>query len=201
MCEEDRTDYINRIEGLREDLKVFQEGDETLAGSWKAHFLDLAMTVGVPRVVCGSSQNPQVDDVMTYVGQVMPTYKLLQKVDGLEKRFDAIASPSGCSCGVRHPPGVAFCPRCGKDYTEPAQETQVPKPIFEGSQFKFKIEDTVFLTSSEAQGETGVVTDVGFQPSTGAQGDEYVNVRLDKDGSETGPMPVTCVCHLRKEDA
>lgn len=65
--------------------------------------------------------------------------------------------------------------------------------------YKFAIGDKVFLTFSEANGETGVVTDVGRHPS-GNGSYEYADVKLDKDGSQTGPMPVTCVCARRPED-
>jgi len=114
------------IESLEEDVAVLRAGDETSAGTWKAHFLDLAMAVGVPRVAYGVVTAPNVDAVMTYVGQVMPAYKLLQRVDELEKRFNTTAAPQGTEtgglnrvrcphCGTGYPAGVMFCPRCGKD--------------------------------------------------------------------------------------
>jgi len=65
-------------------------------------------------------------------------------------------------------------------------------------QFKFKLGDKVFLTFKEAEGDTGEVIDVGFQVRSWDGGRyEYANVRLDRDGTETGPMPVTCICHRR----
>lgn len=64
------------------------------------------------------------------------------------------------------------------------------------SRYKFALGDKVFLTFTEAAGETGVVTDVGRVPSCGGSY-EYADVHLDKDGTQTGPLPITCVCHSR----
>jgi hypothetical protein len=65
--------------------------------------------------------------------------------------------------------------------------------------YKFKPGERVFLTFSEANGETGIVTDVGRWPS-GNSSYEYADVKLDKDGTQTGPLPVTCVRLRRPED-
>jgi hypothetical protein len=64
-------------------------------------------------------------------------------------------------------------------------------------EYKFKQWDKVVLTFSEAKGETGVVTDYGLHD----RGDgtfEYINVKLDKDGTQTGAIPATCAV-LRKD--
>lgn len=88
------------------------------------------------------------------------------------------------------------------------REGHASKPVFVGPeaevcvaehQYKFKVGDKVFLTFSEANGETGVITDVGFSHGKGNRY-EYADVKLDKDGSRTGPMPVTCVKLRRPED-
>jgi len=67
--------------------------------------------------------------------------------------------------------------------------------------FEFEVGDRVFLTFSEARGETGTVTELleRFVPIAGKHM-PYVDVKLDKDGTQTGPMPVTCVQHRRAED-
>lgn len=72
-------------------------------------------------------------------------------------------------------------------------------PNIDPSRYKFAPGDKVFLTFSEANGETGVVTDVGRHPSEGGSY-EYADVKLDKDGTQTGPLPVTCVRARRPED-
>ena len=77
-------------------------------------------------------------------------------------------------------------------------EYHKPKKVERG-EFKFAVGEPVFLTFSEANGETGVVTDVGYN-TTGAGRYEYADVKLDKDGTQTGPLPVTCVHIRRPED-
>lgn len=60
-----------------------------------------------------------------------------------------------------------------------------------------QVDDKVFLTFSEARGRTGVVTDVGRDVDRGY---DYADVRLDDDGTQTGPLPVTCVRRRRAAD-
>lgn len=130
QMEHDR--LLGRAGVLESDITVLRKGDDTSSGTWKAHFLDLARAVGVPSVSYGVVTDPNVDAVMTYVGQVMPAYKLLQLVDDLEKRIDEMASPPKVTgprtatvtqkcpfCEAVYPRGAMFCSRCGK---EPASE-------------------------------------------------------------------------------
>jgi len=72
-------------------------------------------------------------------------------------------------------------------------------PNTDPSRYKFAPGDKVFLTFAEANGETGMVTNVGHH-SSGGGSYEYADVNLDKDGTQTGPLPVTCVRMRRPED-
>ena len=52
--------------------------------------------------------------------------------------------------------------------------------------------DRVMLTFKEAEGATGVVAEIG------CKGYDYADVRLDVDGTRTGPLPLTCVMKLER---
>lgn len=82
-----------------------------------------------------------------------------------------------------------------------AERALVPPYVKPKIEFGLEVGDRVFLTFSEARGETGVVTELleQFVPVAGKHR-PYVDVKLDKDGSQTGPMPVTCVQARRPED-
>jgi hypothetical protein len=99
--------------------------------------------------------------------------------DWLNKHTNAVSGP------VEPPPGI--------EVNGERVSVDVPQ-----HKFKFEIGDQVFLTFKEAEGDTGEVIDTGFQARSWDGGRyEYANVRLDRDGTETGPMPVTCICHRR----
>lgn len=123
---EEQDQLRGTIEKLREEVQVLQQGDDTQSGTWRGHFLDLARTVGVPALVSGNVRSPNVDAVMTYVGQVMPAYKLAQRVEAIEERLKGSDAAPGrrlkpgtsqtCSkCGTAYPIGTIFCPNCGRE--------------------------------------------------------------------------------------
>ncbi len=104
------------------------------------------MSVGVPRIVWADARNPAVDAVSNFIGQVMPLYKLVARVDLLAERVEALEPeqpvgdgveglavtemPEGagpvflnspkiqCKCGASYPAGVIFCPECGETSKE-----------------------------------------------------------------------------------
>jgi len=65
----------------------------------------------------------------------------------------------------------------------------VPKPVVVGT--TLVAGDRVELTFKEAAGETGTVIEVGETDY------KYANVRLDRDGTETGPLPLTLVRRIK----
>lgn len=94
---EHNNEKAKTIKELRAELEVFKRGDETAAGTWKGHFLDLATAIGVPRATYGNLATPQVDLVMRYVGQIMPAVKLSQRVEELEKRMEELSEQASKS--------------------------------------------------------------------------------------------------------
>lgn len=80
-----------------------------------------------------------------------------------------------------------------------AGEFRVEKPS-DRQELSYEVGDRVFLTFSEARGDLGTVTDTGTHTgSGGAKSYEYVNVKLD-NGTQTGPMPITCVAPVTKPE-
>ena len=73
-------------------------------------------------------------------------------------------------------------------------KTTSPQYVKPGIRFEFEVGDKVVLTFSEERGSTGTVTELleQFVPVAGKHC-PYIDVRLDRDGSQTGPIPITCV--------
>lgn len=61
--------------------------------------------------------------------------------------------------------------------------------------FRYSRGERVALTFKEGLGEVGEVVDVGFTGKISSTFGryEYVSIRLDSTGNDTGPMPITCV--------
>lgn len=125
------------IAELRRDVKRLQEGDDTEAGTWKGHYLDLAMACGVPRIVWGDARSPSVDAVSNFIGQVMPLHKLVVRYEELAKRVEALepdeseatSKPKDATlegvklapcpnCQTAMPEGLIFCAQCGSELGE-----------------------------------------------------------------------------------
>jgi len=127
-----------KVNYLESTLEKLREGDAGQAFDWKAHFVNLASAVGVPRSVVGDVKSPQVDAVMNYVAQTIPGYKLAITVRKLEKRVAELEArepepkpPSATThyevckhCHVRVPAGVQFCPRCGEAEFTPGMNSE-----------------------------------------------------------------------------
>jgi len=191
------------IETLEEDVRVLHEGDETEDGTWRLHYIGMCQNLDIPRSVYGDVRAPQVDEIERYMGQVYaPMRKLQKQIEAIEKRLphtptetretaqDREPIGSWSCCGQQHPTIAQFCPTCGKD-----------APVIPlAEKFKFSVGDRVFLTFAEARGETGVIADVGWRSRSDGEMYEYADVRVDKDGSRSGPLPVTCVMRRRDED-
>lgn len=122
-------EYNASLNQMRAEVKTFQEQDDTEAGTWKAHYVDLAQHVGVPRAVYGSTMAPRVDEVSAFIAALMPSYKFAHQVMELERQMKGIqktlenlpearkapSSHGGCpKCGHPLPEMAAFCPKCGQ---------------------------------------------------------------------------------------
>jgi len=137
----------NEVDSLHEDKKKMREDAnydlqdaEARVREWRAHLIELAKAVGVPSNVCGTTLKVNLDYIMNYVNQTMPAYKLLHRMNELEKgmeerfvyiedRFNSISfkpapekkasDENNCPvCGNRNPKGVVFCPCCSTDLME-----------------------------------------------------------------------------------
>jgi hypothetical protein len=146
QLQDDAAQHVVELKELGADVERYRQGDETAAAEWKGHYLDIAMSVGVPRIVWADARNPAVDAVSNFIGQVMPLYKLVARVDLLAERVEALEPeqpvgdgveglavtemPEGagpvflnspkiqCKCGASYPAGVIFCPECGETSKE-----------------------------------------------------------------------------------
>lgn len=136
--EEEVTSLKSRVQSLQEDLASEKREVEYTARKWRAEYIQLAKEVGVPNSICGDIKDVHIDNVMNYVRQVMPAYKLLRRIDELEKEVESrfervedrlnsisfkpapekrkVTNLTTCPvCGENNPRGVVFCACCGTD--------------------------------------------------------------------------------------
>jgi hypothetical protein len=143
--EKEKESHLHDIQGFNEQIRIFQEGDETEAGTWKLHYISLCQEIGIPRSVYGDVRAPKVDEIVRYMGQVYtPLKKLCERVEAVEKRLPATAwenaamaekgrqmaqelkqdkagdpyrleSGDWVCCGKTLPRDAQFCPDCAKE--------------------------------------------------------------------------------------